>query len=210
MSSVGTSRVPGVERLSVPNGSTWLRFQNAAELHASAVNSRAAVCICNRCRASGDECFAYNDSCIDLFLLQNGKKKTLHIQLLVHSWEFKSQLYRTEKISKSADSHIKRERLTQLINQQNCCWWIIQTRNTTDPVIHSFVQFWGTFSAAWYFLSVTFWRQVIYFILYVHFTLLLTLQIVIIRVKIWRLNPVIGLAYNRLLSILIWYTYILL
>lgn len=27
--------------------------------------------------------FAYNDSCIDLFLLQNGKKKTLHIQLLL-------------------------------------------------------------------------------------------------------------------------------
>lgn len=138
------------------------------------------------------------------------KKKHYIFSCFLHSWEFKSQLYRTEKISKSADSHIKRERLTQLINQQNCCWWIIQTRNTTDHATHSFVQFWGTFSAAWYFLSATFWRQVIYFILYVHFTLLFTLQIVIIGAKIWRLNPIIGSAYNRLLSILIWYTYILL
>lgn len=154
--------------------------------------------------------FAYNDSCIDLFLLQNGKKNHYIFSYFLHSWEFKSQLYRTEKISKSADSHIKRERLTQLINQQNCCWWIIQTCSTTDHATHSFVQFWGTFSAAWYFLSATFWRQVIYFILYVHFTLLFTLQIVIIGAKIWRLNPIIGSAYNRFLSILTWYTYILL
>lgn len=102
--------------------------------------------------------FAYNDSCIDLFLLQNGKKNHYIFSYFLHSWEFKSQLYRTEKISKSADSHIKRERLTQLINQQNCCWWIIQTCSTTDHA----TQFWGTFSAAWYFLSATFWRHLFY------------------------------------------------